>query len=177
MTMSATLAEIKAAIRDIPNFPKPPVIFKDITPVLQQPKLFRACVDVFVDRHSQQKPDAIVGIDARGFIFAGAVAYQLGVAFVPVRKKGKLPYKTIEASYELEYGRETLTMHIDAVKPGARVVVLDDVLATGGTAATAAHLVEQLGGKVVECDFLIELKFLAGAAKLAKHPMFAALSY
>ncbi|MBI5687243.1 MAG: adenine phosphoribosyltransferase [Verrucomicrobia bacterium] len=176
--MSATaIAEIKAAIRDIPNFPKPPVVFKDITPVLQQPKLFRAAVDVFVDRHSAQKPNAIVGIDARGFIFAGAVAYQLGVAFVPVRKKGKLPYKTIEESYDLEYGRETLSMHIDAVKPGERVVIVDDVLATGGTAATAAKLVEQLGGKVAECDFLIELKFLAGAAKLAKYQVFSAVSY
>jgi len=174
---AATIAEIKAAIRDVPNFPKPPVIFKDITPVLQQPRLFRAAVDVFVDRHSGHKPDAVIGIDARGFIFAGAVAYQLGVPFVPVRKKGKLPYKTIEASYELEYGRETLSMHIDAVKPGERVVIVDDVLATGGTAATAAKLVEQLGGKIAECDFLIELKFLSGAAKLAKYSMFAALSY
>ena len=174
---AATIAEIRAAIRDIPNFPKPPVVFKDITPVLQQPKLFRAAVDVFVDRHSARKPDVIVGIDARGFIFAGAVAYQLGVAFVPVRKKGKLPYKTIEESYELEYGRETLSMHIDAVKPGERVVIVDDVLATGGTAATAAKLVEQLGGKVAECDFLIELKFLSGVAKLSKHQVFSVLSY
>ncbi|MFZ2640587.1 MAG: adenine phosphoribosyltransferase [Verrucomicrobiia bacterium] len=175
--MSATLAEIKAAIRDIPNFPKPPVIFKDITPMLQQPKLFRAVVDLFVDRHSKQKPDAIIGIDARGFIFAGAVAYQLGVAFVPVRKKGKLPYKTVEETYELEYGRETLSMHIDAVKAGDRVVIVDDVLATGGTAGAAGKLVEQLGAKVAECDFLIELKFLSGMAKLAKYPVFAALSY
>lgn len=175
--MSATLAEIKAAIRDIPNFPKPPVIFKDITPMLQQPKLFRAVVDLFVDRHSKQKPDAIIGIDARGFIFAGAVAYQLGVAFVPVRKKGKLPYKTVEETYELEYGRETLSMHIDAVKAGDRVVIVDDVLATGGTAGAAGRLVEQLGAKVAECDFLIELKFLSGMAKLAKYPVFAALSY
>ncbi len=174
---ASSIDQIKAAIRDIPNFPKPPVIFKDITPVLQQPKLFRAAVDIFVDRHRQQKPDVIVGIDARGFIFSGAVAYQLGVAFVPVRKKGKLPYKTIEESYELEYGRETLCLHVDAVKPGSRVVVLDDVLATGGTAATAAKLVEQLGGKVVECDFLIELKALSGLAKLAKYPVFAAFSY
>jgi adenine phosphoribosyltransferase len=177
MTMSATLAEIKAAIRDIPNFPKPPVIFKDITPVLQQPKLFRAAVDIFVDRHGKQKPDAIVGIDARGFIFSGAVAYQLGVPFVPVRKKGKLPYKTIEESYDLEYGRETLCLHVDAIKPGDRVVIVDDVLATGGTTATAAKLVEQLGGKIAECDFLIELRFLSGAARLAKYPIFAALSY
>lgn len=174
---SSSVEQIKAAIRDVPNFPKPPVIFKDITPVLQQPKLFRAAVDIFVDRHRRQKPDAIVGIDARGFIFSGAVAYQLGVPFVPVRKKGKLPYKTIEESYDLEYGRETLCLHVDAVKAGDRVVVLDDVLATGGTAATAARLVEQLGGKVAECDFLIELKFLSGTARLAKYPVFAALSY
>jgi len=145
--------------------------------MLQQPKLFRAVVDLFVDRHSKQKPDAIIGIDARGFIFAGAVAYQLGVAFVPVRKKGKLPYKTVEETYELEYGRETLSMHIDAVKAGDRVVIVDDVLATGGTAAAAAKLVEQLGAKVAECDFLIELKFFSGTAKLAKYPVFAALSY
>lgn len=174
---SSSVEQIKAAIRDVPNFPKPPVIFKDITPVLQQPKLFRAAVDIFVDRHRRQKPDAIVGIDARGFIFSGAVAYQLGVPFVPVRKKGKLPYKTIEESYDLEYGRETLCLHVDAVKAGDRVVVLDDVLATGGTAATAARLVEQLGGKVAECDFLIELKFLSGTARLAKYSVFSALSY
>ena len=174
---AASIDQVKAAIRDIPNFPKPPVIFKDITPVLQRPELFRASVDVFVDRHRKSKPDVIVGIDARGFIFAGAVAYQLGVAFVPVRKKGKLPYKTIEQSYELEYGRETLSMHVDAVKAGDRVVIVDDVLATGGTAATAAKLIEQLGGKVAECDFLIELKFLSGAAKLAKYPVFSAITY
>ncbi|MBM3889348.1 MAG: adenine phosphoribosyltransferase [Verrucomicrobia bacterium] len=174
--MSA-IERIKAAIRDVPNFPKPPVIFKDITPILQQPDLFRGAVDVLCDRHRQNKPDVIVGIDARGFIFAGAVAYQLGVGFVPVRKKGKLPYKTVEASYELEYGRETLSMHVDAIKPGARVVIVDDVLATGGTASTAAALVEKLGGQVTECDFLIELKFLKGAEKLKKYPIYAPISY
>jgi adenine phosphoribosyltransferase len=174
--MSA-IEQIRAAIRDVPNFPKPPVIFKDITPVLQQPDLFRGVIDVFCDRHRQNKPDAVVGIDARGFILAGAVAYQLGVGFVPVRKKGKLPYKTVEQSYDSEYGHETLTMHVDAVRPGARVIIVDDVLATGGTASSAAALVEKLGAHVTECDFLIELKFLKGAEKMKKYSIFAPICF
>lgn len=171
------IARLRAAIRDVPGFPKPPVVFKDITPVLQQPELFQAAVNLFVDRHAQRKPDVIVGIDARGFIFAGAVAYQLGVSFVPVRKKGKLPYQTVEQSYDSEYGHETLSMHVDAIKPGANAIIVDDVLATGGTAGTAAALVEKLGGRVAECDFLIELKFLKGGEKLRRYSIYSAIIF
>jgi adenine phosphoribosyltransferase len=166
---------IKAAIRDVPDFPKPGIVFKDIMPMLQRPELFRAVVEIFANRHKKQKPDIVVGIDARGFIFAGAVAYKLGAGFVAVRKKGKLPYKTIDLTYDLEYGRETLSMHVDAIPRGARVLIVDDVLATGGTARAAADLVKKLGGKVIECDFLIELTFLPGRKRLGKLPVFSAI--
>ncbi len=174
--MAATAVQkIKAAIRDVPDFPKPGILFKDIMPMLQQPELFRAVVDAFANRHKKQKPDVVVGIDARGFIFAGAVAYKLGAGFVAVRKKGKLPYKTIDQTYDLEYGSETLSMHVDAIPRGARALIVDDVLATGGTARAAADLVKKLGGKVIECDFLIELTFLPGRKRLGKLPVFSAI--
>ncbi|MBI5397431.1 MAG: adenine phosphoribosyltransferase [Verrucomicrobia bacterium] len=172
---ASAVQKIKAAIRDVPDFPKPGILFKDIMPMLQQPELFRAVVDTFANRHAKRKPDVVVGIDARGFIFAGAVAYKLGAGFVAVRKKGKLPFKTIDQTYDLEYGSETLSMHVDAIPRGARVLIVDDVLATGGTARAAADLVTKLGGKVVECDFLIELTFLPGRKRLGKLPVFSAI--
>jgi adenine phosphoribosyltransferase len=174
---SDRIAAIRAAIRDVPGFPKPGIVFKDIMPVLQQPELFRASVNIFVERHLRAKPDIIVGIDARGFIFAGAVALELGAGLVPVRKKGKLPFKTIEQCYKLEYGQETLTMHVDAITPGARVIIVDDVLATGGTASAASALVATLGGQVVECDFLVELGFLKGRERLAPLPVYSAIVF
>jgi adenine phosphoribosyltransferase len=169
--------ELKAAVRDVPDFPIKGILFKDITPILRDGRLFRIAVDSFADRHKGKKIDAIVGIDARGFIFAGAVAYKLGVGFVPVRKKGKLPYKTIVTSYTLEYGSETSEMHIDALKKGDNVIIVDDLLATGGTAMAAATLVKQLGANIVEIDFLIELSFLKGRERLKEHPVFAAMVY
>jgi adenine phosphoribosyltransferase len=172
---ASAVQKIKAAIRDVPDFPKPGILFKDIMPMLQRPELFRAVVDTFANRHKKRKPDVVVGIDARGFIFAGAVAYKLGAGFVAVRKKGKLPYKTIDQTYDLEYGSETLSMHVDAIPRGARVLIVDDVLATGGTARAAADLVKKLGGKVIECDFLIELTFLPGRKRLGKLPVFSAI--
>jgi adenine phosphoribosyltransferase len=172
---SSAVQKIRAAIRDVPDFPKPGILFKDIMPMLQRPELFRAVVDTFAKRHEKRKPDVVVGIDARGFIFAGAVAYKLGAGFVAVRKKGKLPFKTIDQTYDLEYGSETLSMHVDAIPRGARVLIVDDVLATGGTARAAADLVKKLGGKVIECDFLIELTFLPGRKRLGKLPVFSAI--
>jgi adenine phosphoribosyltransferase len=169
--------ELKAAVRDVPDFPIKGILFKDITPILQDGKLFQVAVNAFAERHKGKNIDAVVGIDARGFIFAGAVAYKLGVGFVPVRKKGKLPYKTVVTSYTLEYGSETSEMHIDGIKKGSNVVIVDDLLATGGTAMAAATLVRQLGGNIAEIDFLIELSFLKGRERLKDLPVFAAVIY
>jgi len=169
--------ELKAAVRDVPDFPIKGILFKDITPILHDGRLFRIAVDAFADRHKGKDIDAVVGIDARGFIFAGAVAYKLGVGFVPVRKKGKLPYKTVVTSYTLEYGSETSEMHIDALKKGDNVIIVDDLLATGGTAMAAATLVKQLGANIAEIDFLIELSFLKGRERLKDYPLFAPIVY
>ncbi len=169
--------ELKTAIRDVPDFPVKGILFKDITPILQDGKLFRIAVDAIANRHTGKKIDAVVGIDARGFIFAGAVAYKLGVGFVPVRKKGKLPYKTVFTSYTLEYGSETSEMHIDSVKKGDNVIIVDDLLATGGTAMAAATLVSQLGATIIEIDFLIELSFLKGREQLKNHNVFSVVVY
>ena len=168
---------LKAAIRDVPDFPIKGIVFKDITPVLQNGPLFRQAVDAIADRYAGKKVDAVVGIDARGFIFAGAVAYKLGVGMVPVRKKGKLPYKTVVTSYTLEYGSETSEMHTDAIRRGDNVIIVDDLLATGGTAMAAATLVKQLGGNITEIDFLIELTFLKGRDRLHEYPLFSAIQY
>ena len=169
--------QLKNAVRDVPDFPIKGILFKDITPILQNPKLFRLAVDTLADRHKGKNLKAVVGIDARGFIFAGAVAYKLGIGFIPVRKKGKLPWKTVVTSYTLEYGSETSEMHIDALAKGDNVVIVDDLLATGGTAMAAATLVNNLGGKIVEIDFLIELAFLKGRERLKDYPVFSALAY
>jgi adenine phosphoribosyltransferase len=169
--------QLKAAVRDVPDFPIKGILFKDITPILQDGKLFRQAVDAIADRHRGKNIQAVVGIDARGFIFAGAVAYKLGVGFVPVRKKGKLPYKTVVTSYTLEYGSETSEMHVDALRRGDRVIIVDDLLATGGTAMAAATLVKQLGAEVAEMDFLIELSFLRGRERLKDYNVFAAITY
>jgi len=171
--MSKRLA---AAIREIPDFPKPGILFKDITPILGNPDLFREAVEIFVARHQGKGLGKIAAIDARGFIFGGAVAQRLGVGFVPIRKKGKLPFQTYDESYDLEYGSNTISVHVDAFRPGEKVLILDDLLATGGTAAAAARLVQRAGGTVAEIDFLIELTFLKGRDKLAGYPVFAAIA-
>ncbi|MFH0907407.1 MAG: adenine phosphoribosyltransferase [bacterium] len=168
-----SIAKIKSAVRDIPDFPKPGILFKDITPVLLNPELFKSAVDLFVARHKLSKLTKIAAIESRGFVFGAAAAYQLGVGLIPIRKKGKLPYKTMEASYDLEYGQATLEIHVDAVKAGDRVVLIDDLLATGGTAAASASLLDKLGATVVEVDFLIELAFLNGRDKLVKYKVYA----
>ncbi len=159
-------ADIERAIRNVPDFPKPGIQFKDITPVLADAKLFSGCIDLLIDGFKPGQVDAVVGIDARGFIFAAAAAMKLEAGFVPVRKKGKLPYQTHEQEYALEYGTASIAMHIDALKPGSRVLLIDDLLATGGTAAAAASLVQKLGAQILEISFLIELKFLNGRDRL-----------
>ena len=164
---------LKKAIRDIPDFPKKGIIFKDITPVLSDPILFKMAVDLFADRQKKAAIDKVAVIESRGFLFGAAVAYKLGLGIVPIRKKGKLPYKTVEATYDLEYGSATLQMHVDAVKKGERVLLIDDLLATGGTAAASAKMIEDLGAQVVEIDFLIELAFLKGRDKLTRYSVFA----
>lgn len=161
---------LRAALRTVPDFPKSGIQFIDITPILQDPALFGLCIDLFCDRYKDLRLDAIVAIEARGFIFGGAIARQLGIGFVPVRKKGKLPYRTREQSYDLEYGSATIAVHEDAIRPGARVALVDDVLATGGTAAAAAQLVRALGADLVEITFLVELAFLNGRSKLTGLP-------
>ena len=157
---------IKAAIRDIPDFPKPGILFKDITPVLHDPKLFRGAVGLLAARLKGRGVTKIVAIESRGFLFGAALAHQLRIGLVPVRKKGKLPYKTIEHAYDLEYGSATIEMHADALTRKDRVAIVDDLLATGGTAAAAAALVRRTGARIVEVDFLIELAFLKGRRQL-----------
>lgn len=177
MAQSVTPAEIEKAIRNVPDFPKAGIQFKDITPLLADPRLFAGTIDLLTQNFKPGSVDAVVGIDARGFIFAAAAAQKLNAGFVPVRKKGKLPYKTIEEDYALEYGNATVAMHVDALKPGARVLLVDDLLATGGTASAAANLVKKLGANILEIGFLIELKFLNGRAKLNGIPIRSLVSY
>ena len=160
------LEELRSAIRDIPDFPKPGVVFKDITPILGNGRLFQAVIDHLGTEAEKVKPSKVVGIDARGFLFGAAVAYKLGLGCVPIRKKGKLPYRTIGSSYQLEYGNAEVEMHVDAIDPGERVVLVDDLLATGGTSGAAVNLVQKVGGIVGSALFVIELEFLHGRKEL-----------
>jgi adenine phosphoribosyltransferase len=174
--MTAT-DKLRAAVRDVVDFPKPGIVFKDITPILADGKLFRESVSLLCETAGGAKIDKVVGIDARGFIFASAVADRLGIGFVPVRKKGKLPWKTRQTAYALEYGESIVELHEDAVKPGESVLLVDDLLATGGTAAAAVKLLDELGADLVGISVLIELSFLAGRTKLVPHPVHSILSY
>lgn len=169
--------EVRAAVRDVPDFPKRGIVFKDITPVLSDPVLFRASIDLFLERCRGLKIDKIVGIDARGFLFGSAVAYELGLGFVPIRKRGKLPYRTETAKYSLEYGEAEMEMHVDAMSAGERIVLVDDLLATGGTSAAAAVLIRKAGGHLLEAQFLIELESLHGRKRLQPTPVTAFLKY
>jgi adenine phosphoribosyltransferase len=171
------LEELRAGVRDVPDFPKKGIVFKDITPILNDPALFRASIDLFLERCRGKKIDKIVGIDARGFLFGSAVAYELGVGFVPIRKRGKLPYKTEVAKYSLEYGEAEMEMHTDAMMAGERIVLVDDLLATGGTSAAAAALIRKAGGELLEAQFLIELEFLNGRKQLEPTPVVSFLKY
>ena len=163
--------DIKALIREIPDFPEPGILFRDITPVLACPDAFSLVVDHFVERYERDRVDAVVGIDARGFLLAAPVAYRLAVPLVPVRKQGKLPFDTRSVAYELEYGRNVIEMHIDAISEGCSVAVIDDLLATGGTLAATAELVEGAGSKVAELGVLVELESLGGRQRLSKWPV------
>jgi adenine phosphoribosyltransferase len=174
---SPIIEKLRAAVRDVPDFPKKGIVFKDITPVLNDPVLFCASIDLFLERCRDRKIDKIVGIDARGFLFGSAVAYELGVGFVPIRKRGKLPYMTEVAKYSLEYGEAEMEMHIDGIRAGEQVVLLDDLLATGGTSAAAAVLIRKAGGQLLEAQFLIELEFLQGRKRLEPTPVASFLKY
>ena len=171
------VAELKAKIRDIKDFPTQGILFKDITTLLKDGPAFGCVVDSFTGSYRQERVDVVVGVESRGFILGGAVAHQLNAGFVPVRKLGKLPGKTIEVEYELEYGRDALAMHEDAIKVGQRVLVVDDLLATGGTMAATLRLIDQLGGRVVGVAFMIELAFLHGRDKLKEHPVHSLIVY
>ena len=168
---------IKALIRDVPDFPKPGIVFKDITPLLADPEAFSTVVDTIVVRFGRGNVDKVVGIEARGFIVAAPVAYHFNAGFIPVRKAGKLPWESESEAYELEYGTETLEIHTDAFGPGERVLIVDDVLATGGTAQATAALVERLGGKVIGIACIIELSFLGGREKLGALDFFSLVKY
>ena len=172
-----TVADLEKSIRNIPDFPKPGIQFKDITPVLANAALFSRCIDLLCDRYKPGDVDTVVGIDARGFIFAAAAAYKLNAGFVPVRKKGKLPYSTFEQDYELEYGTNTIAIHTDALGPGSRVLLIDDLLATGGTAAASANLVRKVGARILAVNFVIELSFLNGREKLKDFPVHSLVRY
>jgi adenine phosphoribosyltransferase len=169
--------DLKSLIRDVPGFPKPGIVFKDITTLTKDPAGFRGAVDEIVRQYRDASIDVVVGIEARGFIFGGAVAYQLGVGFVPARKPGKLPADTVRAEYSLEYGTDAVEMHRDGIAQGQRVLIVDDLLATGGTAAATAKLVEELGGEVVAIAFLIDLTFLKGRDKLGGHEVSSLVEY
>jgi adenine phosphoribosyltransferase len=164
-------------IRDIPDFPKPGVMFKDITPLLADPSAFAESIKLLADRHRGQPIDAIAAAEARGFLFAAPLALELKLPLVPLRKPGKLPYRTYSLKYELEYGSAELHMHVDGIKPGARVLVVDDVLATGGTMKAGCALIEYAGGVVAGCAFLVELMFLEGREKLQKYDLYSVLKY
>ena len=169
MTRSANpspVETIRAHIRTVPDWPAPGVQFRDITPLLSTPRVFRVLIDEFVHRYFDVKPDAIAGLDARGFIIGSVVAYELNIGFVPIRKKGKLPFTTVQESYELEYGSATVEMHTDAVKPGDRVVLIDDLIATGGTMMAGRRLLERLGATVIEGAAIVDLPELGGSARL-----------
>ena len=168
--------QLKRLIRDIPDFPKPGINFKDLTPMLRDPAGFGKAVDMLASRYVGKKIDVVVGVEARGFVIGAALAYRLGAGVILIRKPGKLPYKTHRTIYELEYGTDSLEIHQDSITDGQRVVIADDLLATGGTMNAAIKLVEQQGGSIVECAFLVELLFLNGRDKL-KHPAYSLIQY
>ena len=169
--------DLKRYIRDIPDFPTKGILFRDITPLLQHGPAFHQAIRTLAARHHGQKPDAVVAIESRGLIVGSALAHELGVGVVPVRKKGKLPHKTYSATYTLEYGQDTLEIHQDALSKGARVLLVDDLLATGGTMGATIQLIEQCGGRIIELAFLIELTALKGRERLTPHPIISLMQY
>ncbi len=177
MDRSKIVEELKNSIRDIPDFPKKGILFKDITTLLKDGGKFRGAIDCLVERYKGKKIDKVVSIEARGFIFGSAMAYKLGAGLVPVRKKGKLPYETNKVDYQLEYGTDSLEIHKDAINPGDKVLLVDDLLATGGTMSAVSGLIEKMGGKIVETAFLIELTFLKGRERLKGRQVFSLIEF
>ena len=177
MSQTVEAQDLKKYIRDIPDFPEKGIIFKDITPLLKDPLAFKETIDLLANRFKREQVDYVVGIEARGFIFGSALAYKLGVGVIPVRKKGKLPYKTNSVTYDLEYGTDTLEIHADAIDSGSRVLIIDDVLATGGTVSAVTRLVKKQNAQIVGLAFLIELSFLKGRQKLPDLPLFSLIQY
>jgi adenine phosphoribosyltransferase len=175
--MGVDAAVVRAHVRDIPDWPSPGIVFRDITPLLAAPDVFAGTVDALAAPFEQEQIDKVVGVEARGFVFAAPVAYRHGAGFVPVRKPGKLPWEIERAEYELEYGTDLLEIHRDAIQPGERVLIVDDVIATGGTAAASAVLVERLGGEVVGLAFVVELAYLHGREKLAGRRLHNVVTY
>lgn len=171
------IEQLKARIRDIPDFPKEGIIFKDITPLLGDAASFKQVVALMAGRYADVKIDQVVGIEARGFILGAALAYELGTGFVPIRKPGKLPYKILRETYDLEYGTDSMEIHEDALEPGWRVLLVDDLLATGGTMRAAANLVEKLGAEIHEIAFMVELSFLGGREKLKGQQVFSLMTF
>ena len=169
--------DLNRYIRDIPDFPKPGILFKDITPLLADPDAFEYAISKLAAHYSTAKIDAIAAVEARGFLFAAPLALQLRVPLIPLRKPGKLPYRTYSLKYELEYGEAELHMHIDGIAAGASVLMVDDLLATGGTMSAGCRLVEQAGGAVLGCAFLVELAFLGGRGKLGSHEVYSLMTY
>lgn len=171
------MKNLQKFIRDIPDFPKKGILFKDITPVLKNHEALKAAINGMADPFRDKNIDLVVGMESRGFLFGPGVALELGIGFAPVRKKGKLPYKTESVSFELEYGHDILEMHTDAVNKGERVLIVDDLLATGGTAAATAELIARIGGEVAAYSFLVELEFLDGRKKLGDYPVYSEIKY
>ena len=171
------MENLKRLIREVPDFPKPGILFYDITTLLKDPGGLKAVIDALKDRYGRSRVDLVLGVEARGFIFAPALAYALGAGFIPVRKPKKLPAATVREEYQLEYGTDSLEIHKDAIQPGQNVLIVDDLLATGGTAAAVARLVEKLGGKVTGLGFVVELDFLKGREKLTGYDVFSLLQY
>ena len=169
--------DLKQYIRDVPDFPKQGILFKDITTLLKEPEPFQYAIDTIFDKYRDKKIDKVVSVEARGYIFGGALAYKLNCGFVPVRKPGKLPSQTIAMDYTLEYGTNTIEIHKDALKPDERVLVFDDLLATGGTVEATCQLIEKLGARIICCVFLIDLTFLKGSEKLKKYEVFSLIEY
>jgi len=168
---------LRKHIRDVPDFPKPGIVFKDITPLLRDHRVFASVMKALVERYRESDVEVIAGVESRGFLFGAPLAHELGCSFVPIRKKGKLPYKTVSVSYDLEYGSAEIEMHTDAIERGQRVVIMDDLLATGGTAGAACELIRKQGGDIVECAFVVELGFLGGRDKIKDVPVYSLVNY
>ncbi len=171
------MLDLKAYIRDVPDFPKPGILFRDITPLLSSPKAFSESIDRLSTRYEAERIDAVVAIESRGFIFGAPLAINLGARMIPIRKPGKLPYQTLSHSYDLEYGSDTLEIHCDALESGQRILLVDDLLATGGTMRACLNLLSHFSVEVVECAFCIHLTFLDGAKQLQPHPVYSLLEY